>query len=578
MKLPAPSRLGLPQRFVEWRRQQEVAILDLIEGETRFDGLQAPTGSGKSLIALGLAQLLPDDERILILTSTKALQDQYVDTAYEMGLRDVRGKSNYKCVAASPGGQFASGEPTSRGRDDSFISIEHAPCYTEGVQCSLQLGGCTWFDALRAARGARVVSTNYAKWISTPADVTDEALGKFTWLICDEAAEAEKWVTSAMHVDLRKADVDELLRLPWPSRETGIGTTRLSDWVEWARRHRPHTDAALRMAEAQVKDMRAAGRRVTAEQHGRLVGTRRVCEAMSGLRTISLKAADSAAGWVHDTLYAYGRPVGVMFDPVWPAAHTESLLFRGIPRIVLMGATLVPKHLDLLGVPVGERRFTTYPSTFAVARRPIIYCKLQPPLKLNYTAEADERVRARVCEIGDALTSARLDRRGIWQAVSYKRARWLTAGSIHRDILITHAADSASTRAAVKRFRESPPPVVINSPSLDTGWDFPGEDAEWCWIPKLPFEPDSALMRARKSIDPTYPDFVVADRFSQMCGRGMRAAWDSFETIVTDAQFAWHPWAKSNRELYPQYVLAAIRTVEGLPRPLPKLKPTQRGP
>lgn len=555
MKLPSPQRLGLPPRFEKWRLTQERAILSLLDSEHRFDGVNASTGSGKTAISVGIAQLLPESDRVLILTSTKALQEQVEREFYEMGLRDVRGKSNYKCVAGSRGGDHADSNA------DTWVGVDHGPCFTAGVQCSLAAGGCSYFDATRAARSARIVSTSYAKWISTPDP--DKEFGTFDWLICDEAGDAEQWLTESLRVDLRRGDVESMLHVAWPSRDPGMGSTRIADWREWAAHNRSVSESALRTAESMMKDAAARGR-ATGEIVGRVAALRKINSALTTLRTMR-------GDWVLDDLRVYGRTIGVVFDPVWPAPYAESLLWRGIPRVVLMGATLVEKHMDILGVPRAERSFTSYPSMFAIARRPIVFVKFDPALKMSYASEKDESLKRRVSEIGDRLIADRLDRKGLIHTVSYARRDWLVSRSQHRDLIVTHDKSSESTHAAVARFREMPPPAVLVSPSVSTGWDFPMCDAEWGWVPKLPYENrDTALVQARIAIDPAYPDFRMANTLTQMVGRLMRSPGDSSQMIVTDSQFGWHPWRY--KELYSQHILESIRTVTTLPHPLPKLR------
>jgi hypothetical protein len=564
LRLPSPSRLGLPEKFASWRNTQSAAILDLYDSPVRFDGVNAPTGSGKTALAVGLAQILPDDERILILTSTTGLEDVYRDDFAALGLRDLRGKSRYVCRAVSSGGEL---EGERSDTSESVVTVEHAPCFSAGVECSLKALGCTYFDAVRAVRSARIVSSNYAKWF-TAADHAEE-FGRFDWLICDEAADAEQHLTSTLTIELRRADVESLLRLPWPpGRDNGIGGTRIDDWRDWASRYRAQVDAAARAADGQMREIGDRGKSASREQLGRASATRRVCREIAKMRALR-------GDWVLDDLWLYERKVGAQLAPVWPARHAEAMLFRDIPRVVLMGATLVEKHLDNLGIAKSERRFTTYPSTFPVVRCPVVFAKLpasdgKPSMRMNMAAERDEQFQRRVTEVGDRLLDERMDRKGMALTVSYRRGRYILSHSRHRDLIITHGNDAASTRAAVRRFRESDPPRRIDSPSLGMGYDFPLDDAEWLWIPKLPFrDRSSALMRARLDIDPKYVDALCAQDLMQYSGRGMRLMIDRFQTIITDSHFSWFPWA--NRELFAGYWLDRIRIVNELPAPLPKL-------
>ena len=96
--IPSPAALGLSRRkFDSWRVHQPIAIRTISESRTKFTGIVAPTGFGKSLMILGHA--LHSKERVCVLTSTKALQDQYVRD-FGPAILDIRGQANYDCEIA----------------------------------------------------------------------------------------------------------------------------------------------------------------------------------------------------------------------------------------------------------------------------------------------------------------------------------------------------------------------------------------------------------------------------------------------------------------------------------------------
>ena len=55
MILPAPADLGLPERFVRWRADQDQAVLNGVGSDARFVVQAMPTGSGKSLVYMAHA-------------------------------------------------------------------------------------------------------------------------------------------------------------------------------------------------------------------------------------------------------------------------------------------------------------------------------------------------------------------------------------------------------------------------------------------------------------------------------------------------------------------------------------------
>lgn len=66
-----PSDFGLPSRFDPWRVDQERAMWAALDAKQRFVCLCAPTGFGKSLAYMAMAQVA--GLRTLYLTSTKGL-------------------------------------------------------------------------------------------------------------------------------------------------------------------------------------------------------------------------------------------------------------------------------------------------------------------------------------------------------------------------------------------------------------------------------------------------------------------------------------------------------------------------
>lgn len=93
----SPRALGLPHE--EYREPyQWDAVLKALTSTHKFVGLCLATGSGKSLCALSLAQLLKNNGRVALLTSTKAHQDQLqAEFGQVEGVVDIRGHNAYSC-------------------------------------------------------------------------------------------------------------------------------------------------------------------------------------------------------------------------------------------------------------------------------------------------------------------------------------------------------------------------------------------------------------------------------------------------------------------------------------------------
>jgi len=539
--IPSPQSLGFPDKFASWRDEQSHAVREMSTAEYRFTGISASTGIGKSGMYMAYARIT--GERVLILTATKALQDQLNADFDAMGIVDLRGKNNYRCHRAEEEGV-------------GYVSVDNGPC-TAGSHCDLKANGCVYFDRVRAAIKARIVVMNYAKWIAMPDDELGE-LGKFDTLICDEAHDAERKVTEALEIVLRKKAVVEAF-LPaghWPGAKASI-----VDWRGWARDHRKTAERAVKDAEGQVALESHEG---TSSGQG---ARRRALERLKLTREAHYAIRDLCQ--IHPEQWAIDRnesSTEITFDPVWPARYTEQYLFRRISRIFLFSATLTKKDLDVLGAPRDQRSLHVYRSPFVVHRRRIIQVNA---IRLNAKAEQDEEKLAKWMATIDRLLDSRQDGRNIIiHAVSYRRASYIIHHSRHRARMMTHTSAPGAVADAVERFKLSHGAILV-SPSVSTGYDFPFAAAETCIIAKLPF-PDtrSPLMQARISQDREYPAYLTAKELVQMAGRVMRAMNDRGETLIVDDSIIW--FLMSHRHLFPRSWLEAYSRNPN-PAPPPRL-------
>ena len=91
--------------------------------------------------------------------------------------------------------------------------------------------------------------------------------------------------------------------------------------------------------------------------------------------------------WVTEKIVA-GRTNAIRWCPVWPRDYTERLLFRSVPKILMMSATLFPENLmTQLGLDRSEVAKYEAPSPFPVERRPIIY--IGKSVRMDYRAAQD---------------------------------------------------------------------------------------------------------------------------------------------------------------------------------------------
>lgn len=307
--MPPPEVFGLPEKFQEWRPDQEKAITHFTECDSRFILSIMPTGSGKSLVYMTAALLHPG--RSVILTSTKGLQKQLeLDFARDLGLVKVMGKNAYKC-------KFI---PTLTG--------DYAPC-NFGLKCMYKDFGCPYYAKIREAERADIVVTNYAFWHSNDPDGPQKyKIGKFDLLICDESHNAVNHLLDALSVHLTKKRIEKL-GYEWPG-------SKLSDEDYWDFIEGVGDDISN-----EIEEIRSNAHILATKLHDKDFQMK--CRFDKEV-TNRLSGVDREKWIVECTGYE------LTFDPIWPSDFSEELLFRGVPKILMTSATINEKIMNFLGV------------------------------------------------------------------------------------------------------------------------------------------------------------------------------------------------------------------------------------
>ncbi len=512
-----PSDLGAPSKYTSWRPGQERAFNWLLSTRRRFVALDAPTGSGKTVLNLTYATMM--SWRSAYYTVRKTLQDQILGDWGRNGAVDVRGMNNYRCLELHD--QFLPGQ------------CDVGPCL-DGQQCSLRMGGCLYYDQVKRAREATHLVSNY-DWGLMQA-YKGEGPGRRDILIADEAHAAAERVSSLMRVYLDEG----IIWLPKHS-----STMTLPDWREWAQREWV---------------------RITAEQRRVRPGTtemRRLREAKDELDRLHHSSGD----WVIEE-----TKDGWRFEPLQPGPYAREYLFAGFNKVLLTSATLSEKHLQYLGLGGTwngqdySYDFLSIPSAFPIARMPIYHIAT---VKVRGEGIDPGQLREVVTRM-DQATHRRLDKRILVQAVSYDRAKAIKAASEYGEHMIVHDRRPGAFDRALDQYLHTKPPVMLVTPLAEEGLDLAYEATEVVYIPKVPFPSmGSPVVRARTALDRDYPAMVAAGRLEQMRGRAMRAPDDMGETLIFDDQINW--LMQVHKTFFSRSWRDSYKHVQLIPPPLPKL-------
>jgi len=409
----SPKDFNLPAKFETWRKTQIEGVQAVLDSKHPITVLSQSTGSGKSAIPPMIGEL--SDQRVVVLTATKGLQDQYGKDFGPCGMADMRGVANYKCHSGD--------ERNKKGWWTCDRGIDE-DCNLYGTPL------CQYSEALTAFRASPLGVTNYQFWMHSRR-ASKGSLGNVGILVCDEAHAIFDQISDfvAIHISYVEAP------LPMPiDRKGGL---ELDGWKRWAVLSRK----ALKRAHGQEED------------------------------TDTDKDLDNRLWWI--STLTQGEWVweadekGITFECIWPGKYVRSNLFSGVPRIVMLSGTVRPYTLQLLGVPKSEYEFKEWPRVFPLNRMPFIHI---PTVKMTWRTDEDE-LKVMVARV-DQIIEDRLDRKGIIQTKSYERAAFIQRHSQYARLMILNN-DARETSAKAEEFRRSAPPRVLVSPSFSTGWDFP---------------------------------------------------------------------------------------------------------
>lgn len=502
MPLAPPPRLGLP-KFPTWRDSQPEAIREIINAYDDYNYAVLPdqAGFGKTAVEMGVAECMRrggEVERAVILTATRGLQDQMGRDGPH--LEDLKGKANYKCAM-----------PGARG----YLSCEHGPdrgCHLES-QCT---------HAIRKATCSRAstVITNYACKIAMSMYPNATGIGEFGLTICDEAHQIPDEITRALSTTLTADDQREILNATGhgePAKFEGWGGV-CGEFLKWYADEFVQEDRDIAPEEVRVLRDKAS----------------------------SFARNSGKDNWI--TYHKEGRGKvdhNLYLDIIWPGMRTKQLLFpTGL--VLFTSATMTKRTLSQNGIAKNDVYWRKGALRFDPARWPMTWVKCarmrgdieKNPDRHKVIKLIDETIRTRAVQ---------LKRNGIIHAVSYKFARWIKENSMYGNRIIL--PDSKTTRKDVETFKGRPGEgIVLCSPAVDTGYDFPNDECRWVFLPKVPYTfVGDPLTKARNSVDPRYSNDQIAMDLAQMVSRGMRGRKDWCEIICSD-DMIW-VWCNQNRDL-----------------------------
>ena len=506
--------------------------------------LDAPTGSGKSLIAMWSSHILKEmGKRGYLVTSDLMLQDQYEEDFKRLKLNwpSIRGVDNYTCnVNDLP---FSLADCKMKG-----IGYEAA----EKLKC---WGTCGYLQGRRRAKELPVALFNYSYYLIQRNYVEDKMqeqdrevpFPKRDFVFFDEAHKVDSIVqshfspridmgTPKLFKEVNKFIQKHGLQTAW------VSDNRIEDIVDRLMREDDHQELMRHISEfrgiAKVyRKARSAALKVSKLQY-RAGDVPKEWQSFFGrmdrLKDIWCKFDD-----YHDIIKELGndaividrKETEVKFLCLEEAMMIDKFLQKKSGFKVFMSATLGDIKSFAKHTSMGAAKVIRMNNNFDYKKSPIVFINRH---KLSFR-ERDKNL-PHVIKTLDKILDKHKGQSGIIHAGSYQFMNEINAKSKHSFNLISY--DMAKERSgAIDLFNRTEGKVLIG-PSLLEGLDLKDDKSRFQIFFKVPYPSlGDPLVKAKMNTFPGWYDWKTGIAIQQGTGRSIRSKDDWAVTYILDACF-----------------------------------------
>ena len=517
----SPQQLGLP--FDSWRPEQPELIERIGNTDKRVVACIAPTGFGKSGLAIGLIEAT--GSRGVVLTGTKQLQAQYSLDFFNVP--SVKGMGNFRCHL--------------NGHRD--IPVDKAMCQTTAFSCQIR-SNCNYYMQRERGARAQVTVTNYDYGLKA-LTLESPVMVDRTWLVADEAHYLDEKLTDAYAIDLNENFVKTL------GRVGNLGEDHKA-WREWAAEHLEGW--RIKLGEAR-KDMSSYATEAETAGVWQSIAAHDYKIASSYARTVEdIVSRLEAISGMPDTHVISNDNTEATIRPLW-ISDEAAYLFSKFKHSLLMSATLPPKPMmaRMFNLDESDIDYVAATSTFPVENRPVYVAPVG-----SMTRKEQAKTLPRMGVAINRLLDNYPNDKTLIHTHTNKLRDWVVSSidRQHRHRIITHSAYNRDKK--IREYRDSKQPLIMVSPSLHSGLDCP--DLSLQVIIKVPWALlTDRWVSARMRSDPDWYTWQAVAHITQAIGRAPRSDDWKAKTYILDSNFA-GLWNKGY-EMFPRHVEEAIHWV-----------------
>lgn len=603
--------------FREHQKEIIISILDnILNGDNPCHVVEAPTGSGKSLINIICAGVLDKyyGRRSFILASDVSLWDQYAEFIKKnpkLGFGMLKGKDNYKCSANN--------EPIDSAECKlSGISMGQLMCENPdklGFPCARS---CTYLRDRKKALRANVTLLTYALYLRTvDSNNMDNQIQCFDArdvVFCDECHNIPNVIQLRYQKGLNRKDIQWCAALyKYASNLLGGQLTMFDDEEDASLLQEDFNELVERFPNEQaiydeyntlfdslidfrktkeedynlicevnnfwdlfypIKDDIESSLKLKSKMHIKLTNDERailrVCRLhqtyVSGSSIKMLLDIYDKVGHEYIVKALTEVDNGTDYHVTLQCAKEDYMTHMGIlsvtPKQVMVSATIgdhdnFDDNIGLKYTDFAESKMEWVDSTFSFDKSPILFLNRY---KMNFT-EKENSLKAIKPLIYKLINERYPDQKGMIQTGTYAIAKDIidNAPPEIKSRLLYYNGSKEKSEVIIRHQMSSN--TILIGPTLSEGIDLPGDLCRFIIITKMPYPSiKDRLVDAKMKIFPYWYNATTSNQIIQGIGRGNRFAEDYCTTYILDACFL--KLYTDTQNQYPKYIQERIKFIQ----------------
>jgi Rad3-related DNA helicase len=500
--------------------------------DTKYYFIQAPVGSGKSLIGMTaahwIAQQSEHPKNSYILTPQRILQTQYEREFSNRGLATLYGKSNYTCGT--------------RNTTCDIGGVLKPPCER-----------CPYRMAKAQARSANDTVLNYN--IALLAFKYTTIFKRRPVIVLDECHTAEEYLT----------EIDAATITSYRAKKFGVDWRvhdHLPEAIQWTNeKYLPKVDLYLSELEDELAHI--INNEFVDPSDAELKKLRdlaKVQEHVDVIREITLKPMDEI-----NQLFVYCHDKETKkFKRLNGGYNFKRILEPYGEKFIFMSSTILNYRgfCQDLSIDPEQSAYIDLTSEFEPEKRPVFF---MPQMKMNAqwrqptNAQKRKQMSKKILEI----LEMHKDDSGVIHTGNFAIARWLVEELefTSPQKIYHHNPESGDDRnKVINAFQQDPKPALLISPSVTEGLDLKHDMARFAIIAKVPFGflGDQWIKKRMNMSKEWYNRRAMID-IIQGAGRVVRSADDWGNTYILDESFRY--LFQQSQDSVPQWWKDAYRVV-----------------